>query len=130
MEKGSWVLAGTRLQGKVKLLARALVITMVVTSIQIMHLLRHHRLVPIIIHKGMSLHRIPRILGGVPPVDPMGIGVGPCPGFHWVWNGFPLIGIPGKGTGPCHGFQGPCEEGIPKCAPCAGIVPCIGCGCP
>jgi hypothetical protein len=52
------------------------------------------------------------------------IGVGPCPGFHWVWKGLPSIGIPGKGTGPIHGFQDRCEEGIPKCAPCVGIVPC------
>jgi hypothetical protein len=31
---------------------------------------------------------------------------------------------------PCQEFQGPDVEEVPRCAPYAGIVPCIGIGCP
>jgi hypothetical protein len=30
---------------------------------------------------------------------------------------------------PCHEFQGPDAEKVPRFAPCAGIVPCIGIDC-
>jgi hypothetical protein len=123
-------LVGTRLLGKISLLAKVLVITMVISSIWILRLLRCHRLTPIIGRKGLGLRRIPIILGRVTPVDLTCIGHEPCPGFHWLWKGFPLVGIPNKGTDPCHIFQSPCEEGIPKFFPCVVIVPCIGFGCP
>jgi hypothetical protein len=42
MEKGAWSLTGTRLLGKIGLLARVLVKTMAMTSIQVFHLRRHH----------------------------------------------------------------------------------------
>jgi hypothetical protein len=103
-------LAGTKLPGKVRLLARVLVITMVMTNVLIMCLLRHHWITAIIGCKGLGLCHIPRILGRVSTYQSMGIGVEPCPGFHWLWKGLPLVNIHDKGTGPCHGFQGPCEE--------------------
>jgi hypothetical protein len=31
---------------------------------------------------------------------------------------------------PCQEFQGPDVEQVPGCSSCAGIVPCIGIGCP
>jgi hypothetical protein len=83
--KGSWSFTGTRL------LAKVLVKTMVMTIIWILCLLRSHRLTPIIGKKWLGLCHIPRILGRVSLVDPMGIGVEPYPGFHWLWKGFPQL---------------------------------------
>jgi hypothetical protein len=42
----------------------------------------------------------------------------------------PQISIPDEGTDPCQEFQGPDAEEVPGFAPCAGIVPYIGIGCP
>jgi hypothetical protein len=67
MEKGAWSLAGTKLPGKVRLLARILVKTMAMTSIWIMCFLRCHQLTPIIGCGGLGLHCIPRILERVAP---------------------------------------------------------------
>jgi hypothetical protein len=46
MEKGARSLTGTRLLGKVGLLAGVLVKAMAMTSVWILRLRRHHRLIP------------------------------------------------------------------------------------
>jgi hypothetical protein len=90
-EKGVESLVGTRLLRKVGLLAKVLVITMVLTSVQILFLLRCHRLNLVIRHKGLGLHHIQGFWEVFPLVDPMGIGVEPFLGFHWLWKGLPLV---------------------------------------
>jgi hypothetical protein len=42
----------------------------------------------------------------------------------------PQIKIPNEGTDPYQEFQGPDAEEVPGFSPYAGIVPCIGIGCP
>jgi hypothetical protein len=47
-----------------------------------------------------------------------------------LWKELPQIGIPNERTDPCLEFQGPTIEEVPRFAPYAGIVPCIGVVCP
>jgi hypothetical protein len=47
-----------------------------------------------------------------------------------LWKELPQIGIPDERTDPYPEFQGPAAEEVPRFAPCAGIVPCIGVVCP
>jgi hypothetical protein len=63
-----------------------------------------------------------RFWKGLSPTDLMGIGIEPCPGFHWPWKGFLPVGIPDEGIDPYHRFQGPWEV----FSPCVGIVPYTG----
>jgi hypothetical protein len=47
-----------------------------------------------------------------------------------LWKELPQIDIPDERMDPCPEFQGPEAEEVPRFAPCAGIVPCIGIDCP
>jgi hypothetical protein len=57
-EKGAWGLTGTRLPGKVWLLAQILVETMALASVWILHMWRHHRLISQIGHTLLGMHYI------------------------------------------------------------------------
>jgi hypothetical protein len=46
-----------------------------------------------------------------------------------LWKELPQIGILDEGMDPCQEFQGTDAEEVPRCAPRAGIVPCIGIDC-
>jgi hypothetical protein len=70
-KKGAWNLTSTRLPGKIGLLTRVLVYTMALANIQILCFLGHHRLIPVIGHRGLggdfSLCCVPNILERVSP---------------------------------------------------------------
>ena len=66
-EKWVWSLVGTRLPGKVRLLARVLVKTMAMASVWIFHVRRHHRLISKIGHRWLGMYYIRRTLGRVAP---------------------------------------------------------------
>jgi hypothetical protein len=88
--KGAWSLTGTRLPENVRLLDRVLVKTMAMTSIQIMHLFRHHRLIPIIEHIRLGLCCISSILGRVTPCQSNGHMSGAFPGVPIAMEGVSL----------------------------------------
>jgi hypothetical protein len=47
-EKGAWILTGTKLPEKVRLLTKVLVNTMALASEQILHFLGNHWLIPVV----------------------------------------------------------------------------------
>jgi hypothetical protein len=67
-----WSLNGARFPGKVGLLAEVLIKTMAMTSIHILHVRRHHQLIPKIGRRWLGVHYIRRTLGRVSPCQSHG----------------------------------------------------------
>jgi hypothetical protein len=117
-------LTGTRLLGKVWLLARVLVETVALASVGVLYLRRHHWLIPHEGHNILGIHRVLRTLGRIIPCRSCGERHSSLSGVLIV-KALPQNGIPVARLDPCPEFQGP---GI--CAPNTGIVPCAGLDCP